>query len=511
MKNLILSRQGAARNSRLLFAGADFGTSKVGLTIVDSSGSEVWADALDLPESHRSTGTGLLVQRPSEWLEMTRRLFALAAEEIDVSAIAAVGITATTPTFVFVRGDGSVHLDEAVMWNDPHREGPSDPLGRNVGWRKLVAVFKINPRLLRQVAFIVDAPNYLAYTFTGRMTAGAAGLAQKMAWNDESEFERDKLIFRDPEEVLSKIPNRIVATGDVVGLLDEPTAKTLQLRTGIPVVHAAYDSAAALLGGGLYLPSDELLLTVGTSVGFYMIPQPSSDQSMGSWVPRRHVLPHGQTVVMGGFEAGLQSIRLVHERLILTNKAQNSNEMLEEVAAQGEMLEPPTTFALPFGGVPLRAPLPDVLLPTAVYSNSHFPSIQAELVAMRRGVAYFVRYAIGDLSRRGVAVKKLHIVGGGTKSPSFCRLLADASGIPVCIFGSNAASAGAAILAATVNENARERCHFVNRRKEGRVTLRPNSDQQAKYDAGYRLFRHHLHAALRQTDEVLGACPEYVI
>jgi sugar (pentulose or hexulose) kinase len=185
--------------------------------------------------------------------------------------------------------------------------------------------------------------------------------------------------------------------------------------------------------------------------------------------------------------------------------------MLEEVAAQGEMLEPPTTFALPFGGVPLRAPLPEVQLPTAIYSNYHFPSNQAQLVAMRRGVAYFVRYAMDDLLGRGIAVRKLHIVGGGTKSQSFCQLLADASGIPVCIFGSNAASAGAAILAATVNQNADERCHFVNRRKEGRLTLRPHSEHRAIYDAGYRLFRHHLHAALRQTDDVLGACPEYAI
>lgn len=510
MKNLIASRR-PATGSRILFAGADIGTSKVGLTIVDSSGTEVWAATLDLPESHRSTNTGLLVQRPSVWLEIMRRLFALAAEEIDASTIAAVGVTATTPTFVFVLDDGSVHRDEAVMWNDSHRKGPADPLGRNVGWRKLVAVFETDPGLLRQVTFIADAPNYIAYALTGRMTAGAAALAQKMAWDEKTGFEVDKLVIRDGAEVLGKIPNRIVVTGEVVGLLDEPKAKIFQLPTGIPVVHAAYDSAAALLGGGLYLPSDELLLTVGTSVGFYMIPQLSGDQAMGSWIPRRHVLPDGQTVVMGGFEAGLQSIRLIHERLMLTHKARNSNEMLEQVAAQGEILEPPTTFALPFGGVPLRAPLPEVLLPTAIYSNSHFPSNQAELVAMRRGVAYFVRYAIDDLSRRDIAVRKLHIVGGGTKSLSFCRLLADAIGIPVCIFGSNAASAGAAILAATVNKSARERCHFVNRRKEGRLTLRPNSKQRTKYDAGYRLFRHHLHAALQQMDEVFGACPEYAI
>src|SRR5262249_2603552 len=148
-----------------------------------------------------------------------------------------------------------------------------------------------------------------------------------------------------------------------------------------------------------------------------------------------------------GFEAGMQTIELLHKRMLLTCQAAQKNARLEALVTAAEAREPCTVFALPFNYVPLRPPLPNRKLPTAIFGTNRQvePSDPEALVAMRRGVSYFVKYSVTDLRSRGVDIDRIHIVGGGTKSPSFCQLVANTCEMPVLSFGSQAAAVGAAI------------------------------------------------------------------
>jgi xylulokinase len=494
---------------RPLYAGIDVGTSKVGLSIVGASGRLVWSATTELPPSRRSPRTGLSVQSPNAWMKSCKELFDAARASLDTSRIQSVGVTATTPTFLFLRADGSLLVDEAVMWSDPNRDGPSDPSGRNAGLRKLSAINRIAPTLIRHSTFIVDSSNYIAYRLTGALTTGAAFLSQKMMWSPSSKsYTR---YFRPDNAAVgtSRFPHRVVATGDVIGHTISQAAQALHIRMGIPVIHAGFDSVAAMIGAGVYRPSDMLLVSTGTSVVFYMVPSGTS-VDLGPWVPREFLLPGQHYVITGGFEAGLQSIRLLHKRLLLTCNGQSMNRRLERLAAEGERKETAGTFALPFGGVPLRAPLPEVVLPTAIFSNSHLPSDQTMLVAMRRGVAYYLRYALDDLRRRGVEVSELRLVGGGTNSKSFCQLLADVCELPVSRLSGNAAAAGAALLAITTGMNASERTKLIDGCVRGK-TLAPIVCRRTLYDEGYARFVASLEAALRNTHQSPKMQPEYVI
>jgi xylulokinase len=496
------------RKGPRLYAGLDLGTSKLGLSIVDSSGRLHLTAEVDLPPSRCSRRTGLLVQSPADWIVSSERLFSAARATVDTSNIEAIGVTATTPTMTFLRGDGSLLVDEAVMWSDPNRDGPSDPSGRNAGLRKLAAIARIAPALVRDSSFIVDAPNYLAYWLTGSLTTGAPCLSQKMMWTPGGGFDTRYFQVADPAHILAKFPQRIVATGEVVGPAARQPAAACHVPGGIPVIYAAFDSVAAMIGSGVNMPSGALLVSTGTSVVFYMVPLAIS-AGLGPWMPRYHLLPGGKCIIAGGFEAGLQSIRLLHERLKLTCKAQSRSRALERMAARGERKEPASTFALPFGGVPLRAPLPEVVLPTAIYSNTHVPSDETTLVAMRRGIVYYVRYALEDLLRRGVAVSEIRLVGGGTRSSSFCRLLADACGLRVRRLSGNAAAMGAALLAAAADMDAATRGQLIGRRR-GR-TIAPTERMRGFYDEGYGYFSHCLHDALRNSEQGPQCPPEYLI
>lgn len=475
-----------------LYAGLDVGTSKVGLAIQNAAGINLVRDSEPLGRP-ALTSTGQTVQRPTDWVRAARTLFDRAARLVRLDAVAALGVTATTPTLVFVDGRGRPIHNEAILWCDTQRRGRATPL--NAGLQKLAAALALDTELRHRTVSVLDAGNYLCYALTGERTAGAAALSQKFAWTPETGYDA-RGFARGLTDLL---PERVVATGEAVGTLRPRAAARLGLPPGMRVVFAGYDSVASLPGAAICRAGETLLLTVGTSVGLYLAPALRSGAALGPWALRSHLLPHGLRTVAGGFEAGLQSIALLHARLRLTCAAARTGSGLEALVADAERREGAGCFALPFGGVPLRSPLPGVVLPTAIYSEREFvPSEAASLVALRRGVAYFVRYALDDLRARGVAVRRIHIVGGGTKSPSFCRLVADACRLPVLSYGAHAAADGAAALAATAGF---DRADWERRigTLAAEAAYEPATATRVLYADGYARFAACLGVALRQS------------
>lgn len=471
-------------------AGIDVGTSKINLVLFSEQKGLIYSCSAALAVPERGSGE-LLTQRPDDWMATIRSLLSIAGREVDLRQVECVGLSATTPTLVFLDA-GDQLLADAVLWCDTHRVGPPGPT--NVGFQKLAAILALAPRL-RSARQVLDSGNYIAFLLTGERTAGSAAHAQKFAWSPERGYDTTGF---DPA-LVELLPPRVVSTGEEIGRLRAEAADGLGLRRGIPIVGCGYDSVASLPGVGIVGTSDDALLTVGTSVGLYKTVNPQSTADLGPWVPRGHLLPDGAHVVAGGFEAGMRSIGLVHQRLKLTCRAAESDSELEDLAAEMERQESSGCFALPFGGVALRSPLAGRVLPTAVFCDRELvPSDPASLVALRRGVAYFVRYSLDDLAARGVPVTQVRIVGGGTRSPSFCQLVADACGRPAESYGTQAAATGAAILAAAAGGTADDRLRLAGRLAPVAM-YGPEQSRRNQYEAGYSLFRHHLEAVVRRS------------
>ena len=111
--------------------------------------------------------------------------------------------------------------------------------------------------------------------------------------------------------------------------------------------------------------------------------------------------------------------------------------------------------------------------------------------AVMEGVAFLLRKNCQSLARSGLPCRNILAVGGGTKSPLWCQLWADITGIPVHIpEEQEAACLGAAILAA-VDDGAYEdfaaaahRCV----RLQAVYTPRPSAALEAKYRRFCKLY-----------------------
>jgi sugar (pentulose or hexulose) kinase len=326
----------------------DLGTSKVSVAVIDEEGKIVLTAARDLPRAVTMADGGV-VQKPTVWLATLATLVREVGKSVPFDRVKDIGVTGTTPTLVGLDEHGQLVEDLAVMWNDTNRRGPALPSGVGVGLQKLAALGGRDPALLGRSAHIIDQANFVAYYLTGLLSVNAATLSQKFNWDRRTGYGAAGFESLGVEELLLKFPRRVLETGEVLGPLKAGPAAKLGLPAGISVVVAGYDSVASLVGGGLFEPSDRMLVTVGTSVGFYLVPQDQQAERSGPWVWRDSLLPHGLKTVAGGLEAGMQTIGLVHRSLRLSCSAAERDGALERLVARAETAEPAETFALPFG------------------------------------------------------------------------------------------------------------------------------------------------------------------
>gem|GEM_PF-3086636 len=391
-------------------------------------------------------------QQPSTWLSAVETLVNSAKSAgMDFTATLAIGVCATTPTLIAV-DDHNMALDDAArMWADTNRVGCVNSKATNTGLMKMAYLVRseIERDRFRRASYYVDAGPYIACQLTGTLVSGAAMLSQKFSWSVDG-FDLTGLELLDDGEVdavLSRIPSKVVNTGEIVGLLNSDWSEKLGAKTPPAVILCGYDSVAGVFGANVWNPSSNVVFSVGTSATIYRcVSGDKQDGDIGPWSPVPHILPGCHKLISGGFEAGVQSIELLHEDLRLTCRANKDTE-LERLAESGERLCSSKCLSLPFGGVPLRAPLNGVVLPTVVSCESAVPRREVSLTAMRRGIACFFNYCLQDLTQYGEETTCVHIVGGGTQSPSFCQLVADITRLPVRRFNGSTAANGAALMA----------------------------------------------------------------
>lgn len=233
----------------------------------------------------------------------------------------------------------------------------------------------------------------------------------------------------------------LVPSAGVAGTLTREAARSLGLRTGLPVAAGAADTAAAMLGGGILRPG-LVQLTVGTG-GQIVAPKSAPEPDPY----RRTHLYRAATPDLWYSMAAIQNAGLALEWARTTLGA-SWREVYEEA------------FAVPpgAGGV--------VFLP--YLSGERTPRFDPEargawvgfglehgrghlLRAALEGVAFALREGLEALEGAGTAVSELRLAGGGTAEEPWRQLLADVIGRPLRVLPGGVASVasarGAALLA----------------------------------------------------------------
>lgn len=477
--------------------GIDCSTTATKAVVWDRKGNAVAEGraTFDLSSPHPDWGE----QNAEDWWESTRTAIARAAQVVDTSRVRAIGITHQRETFVCLNEDDHP-IRPAILWLDSRareqveRYGteevhritgkPPNPLS---GFYKMLWLREHEPGVLDRAAKVVDVHAFLVHRMTGHWRTSWA-TADPMGLTDMETFDwSDELL--DTVSLTRDQMCDTYAPGDVIGELTPEAAREVGLPAGLPIVSGVGDGQAAGLGANITEPG-RAYLNLGTAIasGTY-----SESYSYGleyrvlsGAIPRTYtletLLPAGTYTVswfvqkFAGVNAEELGLEISTEQILEAAAAQI------EPGAEGLLAIPYWNNALmPYWDLNARGVMVGL---TGAHGKAHVYR------AILEGIAFEQRLMMSG-AEKGLEKPVEHVIalGGGSRSPLWCQIIADILQRPVSVAQETESTClGAGMLAAAAGgiygsiKEAAEAMSGTNARFE------PNDEGVARYDRLYRVY-----------------------
>jgi xylulokinase len=447
-------------------------------------------------------------QNAEDWWRSTRTAIRHAAQAVDAPRIRAIGITHQRETFVCLDEDDQP-IRPAIVWLDsrPREEVArygSDkihkitgkPPNPTPGFYKMLWLREHEPGTLDRAAKVVDVHAYLVHRMTGHWrtswaTADPLGLVdmERFEWSDE---------LLDMAGLSREQMCEIYAPGDVIGELKDEVARELGLPGGLPVVSGAGDGQAAGLGANITEPG-RAYLNLGTAVvsGAYSENYSWGDEYrvLSGPIPGTYTLETllaAGTYTVSWFVEKFAGIKAEELRIGLS-----AEQVLEAAAAQvgpgsGGLLAVPywNNALTPYWDLTARG----VMLGwTGAHGKEH------AYRAILEGIAFEQRL-MTEAAEAGLEKPVQHVLalGGGSRSPLWCQIVADVMQRPVSVTREiESTCLGAGMLAAAavgMHEGIREAASAMSGTG---AHFEPDDKRAALYERLYTEVYKEIYPALR--------------
>ena len=295
----------------------------------------------------------------------------------------------------------------------------------------------LNAGLLKTSKTLLMMPDLFRYFLSGRKSAEltAAGTSQLLNMRNNRWSGKILRTMRIPKRILPEI----VQPGQAVGRLLPELATYTSLNTAPVIAVAGHDTASA--GAAVpFADNDHAFLSCGTwSVLGVIQDQVNTSEA---------ALSHGFTNVKG-FESTLfvkNGMGLyLFENLARALAKDDSNPLYDELLrkasstkAFGHFLDVNSPYF--FSADDPRAHIDEFLTETGQAATKRIGEI---VRALLEGLAWSCRKSTDELAKlTGRKLKKLSIVGGGSKNSMLCQMVADATGLEVIAGPAEASAAG---------------------------------------------------------------------
>jgi len=438
-------------------------------------------------------------QNAEDWWESTKVALRRAAQVVDTRRLGALGVTHQRETFVCLNEDDHP-VRPAILWLDSRarqevaRYG-SDEVHRvtgktpnpTVGLYKMLWLKENEPGTMQRTAKIADVHAFLVHRMTGRWRTSWA-TADPLGLVDMESFDwSDKLLGMvdvDREHMCE-----LYAPGDVIGALKEDVAREVGLPAGLPVVSGAGDGQAAGLGANITEPG-RAYLNLGTGIvsGMYSENYSFGDEYrvLSGPIPGTYTL---ETLLT----AGTYMVNWFVEKFAGVNATElgldlSTEQILETAAAR---LEPGSEglLAVPYWN--------NALMPywdfdargimvgwTGVHGKAH------AYRAILEGIAFEQRLMTdGAQEALEKPVEHLVAMGGGSRSPLWCQIIADVMQRPVSVSREPESTClGAGMLAAAHSVHAGIKEAAAAMSGTG-PRFEPAEERAARYDDLYGVYK----------------------
>lgn len=440
--------------SGALLLGIDIGTTNVKAVLATPEGRVVAADQYRYPTHHPRPGWA--EQNASDWWEGTVHTVrnTLRAAQVRPGEVAGIAISGQGCAVTLIDAHGQV-LRPAIIWQDARSEPQCDALrhqckdlilARN---GKQPAPYNADPTLMwlaqhepdivQAAQYSLTSTAYITYRLTHQAVMNISDASILFGFDLQTGSWSDELIncFGVPRYLYPPV----VPCDQIIGQLTQEAAQQLGLEAGIPVVAGGEDTSSAGLAMGVVAPG-QALLSLGTAGTLYVVQETLHVHP--ALLAFSHVLP-GEILLGGSMVAIGGALNACREWL---GFGDSSFDTMIEVAAACEPGAGNLIF-LPYLSGELQ-PINDGNA-RGVFFGLSLSTSRAQIVrAVLEGTAFAIAHNIRLAAEVGTPINEIRSVGGPTKSPLWCQIIADVTGYPLAIMQHDGgAPLGNALLAAS--------------------------------------------------------------
>ena len=382
--------------------------------------------------------SGWVEQHAPDWWTAVSDSLAEVAAKLGPHRIAGLGITHQRETFVCLDQAGEP-IRPAITWMDVRATAEVTAFGstevhRITGkppnptpaWYKLLWLRKHEPETIARTAHVVDVAGYLVHKLTGEWATSWA-CADPLGLVDLPRFDyHDELLAMaglSRDQV-----SRLLPPGAIAGTLRADVAAELGLSPGLPVVVGAGDGQSAGLGCNVTRPGRAYLnLGTGTVSGVHAesYSHDMAYRTMGGPVPGSYIL---ETFIGGG----TQNVVWFIEQLGVPGDGNDKSDkppeqQLEEAAAavrpgaEGLLCLPYWTGAMtPYWDGHARGAFVGL---SGIHGKPHMYRAVLEGIALEQRLL-----TTGVEKATAQPISEIVMLGGGSRSPLWCQIIANVLG-----------------------------------------------------------------------------------
>lgn len=486
----------------MYYIGIDLGTSAVKLLLMEADGRIRNIVSREYPISfpHPSWAE----QNPEDWWEQTREGIRDLLRDFDRKLVGGISFGGQMHGLVVLDQEDRP-IRPAILWNDSRTAEETDYLNEEIGRDflsehtgniafagftapKILWMKKCEPENFARIQKIMLPKDYLAYRMTGVHATDLSDASGTLLLDVEHQtWSEEMLAICGIREWM--LP-RLHKSYDCIGRLRPDIAEELELPFEVKVAAGAGDNAASAIATGT-VGEGRCNLSLGTSGTLFI----SSDHFCRDASNALHSFcdASGRYHLMGCMLSAASCNKWWMEEILEESDYAAGQKRIEKTRL-GEN----TVFYLPYL-MGERSPLNDPYA-RACFVGMTMDTRQADLTqAVLEGVAFACRDMLEVARRQGMIIDRSKLVGGGTRSFLWQKILANVLGIRLDLLETEEGpSLGAAMLAAVACGEYPSPGEAARAIVKVKKTIEPEADLAAKYQRQYEKFS-RLYPALKES------------
>ncbi len=482
----------------MLYVGIDLGTSSVKLLLMDEAGEIKNVVSREYPLYFPKPGWS--EQKPEDWYTNVMDGLKELLDGCDKSQVDGISFSGQMHGMVILDEKDEV-IRPAILWNDGRTTEECDYLNHVVGQDKIseytanmaltgftapkvMWVKKHEPENYARIKKLMLPKDYIAYKLSGVHCTDVSDASGMLLFDVKNKcWSKEMLeIVGLKEEQLAKV----FESYQVVGTLKEEVAAELGLRAETKVIAGGGDNAVAAVGNGT-VGHGMCSVSLGTSGTVFIATKEFAVDDEN----RLHSFcdASGNYHFLGCMLSAASCNKWWMDEVIRTKEYGKEQEGIQKLGENN-------VYFLPYL-MGERTPHND---PNArgTFIGMTLDTTREDMTqAVLEGVAFALRDAFEITKNLGMKIDRVRILGGGAKSPLWCKIVANILDVKVDKINSEEGPAfGAAILAAvgcgqyaSVEEASNKLIQIVS-------TIEQDKETVEKYNKKYEVFK-SLYPALK--------------